>query len=301
MRRISILFLFLVISVFLFARWCELLYGNDSLSAGRESLIDKHHQIETKLEKSAFGIPVYLESSVEKNVSRVDIYGIVKYPFTIIQDAVQVPANWCDIILPHIDVRACTYEKVNDTWLLNIYNIDKFSESLEDAYQMKFKYRVAEVQPGYFDILLTAQEGPFNTKEHRLKFEAVPLDKDKAFFHLQHSFVYSSWEYYVMKMFGGDRPGFSIMGTDSSGNPVYVDGLRGGIERNAVCYYLAILAHLDTLKIPARQRFEKRISQWYDLAAPYKKQLFEIKKEEYIIYKRQADKISKRLQSDLNR
>lgn len=83
MRRTSILCLFLVISVFLFARWCELLYGNDSLSAGRESLIDKHHQIETKLEKSAFGIPVYLESSVEKNASRVDIYGIVKYPFTL--------------------------------------------------------------------------------------------------------------------------------------------------------------------------------------------------------------------------
>lgn len=166
---------------------------------------------------------------------------------------------------------------------------------------MKFEYRVAEAQPGYFDISLTAQEGPFNTKEHRFKFEAVPLDKDKTFIHLRHSFAYSSWEYYVMKMFGGSKPGFSVIGTDSDGNPVYTDGLRGGIERNAVCYHLAILAYLDTLKIPAGQRFEKRISQWYDLAAPYKRQLFEIKKEEYLTYKRQTDKVSKRLQSDLNR
>lgn len=111
---------------------------------------------------------------------------------------------------------------------------------------MKFEYRVAEAQPGYFDISLTAQEGPFNTKEHRFKFEAVPLDKDKTFIHLRHSFAYSSWEYYVMKMFGGSKPGFSVIGTDSDGNPVYTDGLRGGIERNAVCYHLAILAYLDT-------------------------------------------------------
>jgi hypothetical protein len=296
MRRTFVVCLFLVISILLFTRWCNILYGNDSLSTGRESLIDKHHQIESKLEKSSFGIPVYLESSVEQNASHVDIYGIVKHPFTVVQNAIQAPANWCDIVLPHIDVRACTFKKLNDTWLLNTYNVDKLSESLENAYQMKLDYRVGATQPGYFDISLTAQEGPFNTKEHRFKFEAVPLDEEKTFIHLQHSFAYSSLQYIVMKIFGGSKPGFSITGTDSGGNPVYTDGLRGGVERNAVCYYFAILAYLDTLKTHAGQRFEKRISQWYDLAAPYKIQIFEIKKEEYITGKRQTDKISKILQ-----
>ena len=38
-------------------------------------------------------------------------------------------------------------------------------------------------------------------------------------------------------------------------------------------YYLAILAYLDTLKIPAEQRFEKRISQWYALTGRYKRSI----------------------------
>ena len=71
----------------------------------------------------------------------------------------------------------------------------------------------------------------------------------------------------LMKIFGGGKVGFSVIGTASDGNPVYVAGLRGSVERDVVCYYLAILAYLDTLKIPAEQRFEKRVSQWYALAA----------------------------------
>ncbi len=54
-----------------------------------------------------------------------------------------------------------------------------------------------------------------------------------------------------------------------------VGGLRGAVESNVLRYYLAILAYMDTLKIPVEQRFEKRISQWYDLTARYKRQLFD--------------------------
>jgi hypothetical protein len=166
---------------------------------------------------------------------------------------------------------------------------------------MRLEYRVTASQPEYFDISLAAQEGPFNTKEHRFKIEAAPLDKDKTLIHLRHSFAYSSLEYYLMKMFGGSQVGFSVTGTDSDGKPAYTDGLRGEVERNAICYYLAILAYLDTLKVPAGQRFEKRISQWYDYSTRYKRQLFETTKEEYLAYKRQADKVSRKLQNDLAR
>jgi hypothetical protein len=48
----------------------------------------------------------------------------------------------------------------------------------------------------------------------------------------------------------------------------------------------------------AGQHFEKRISQWYDLASPYKIKLFEIKKEKYITDKKQTEKVSKKLQEE---
>jgi hypothetical protein len=301
MRTTRVLCLFLAVLYFLSSQWCEISYANESLPAGRESLIDKYQKIEKELEKSSFYIPFYIESSVSKNVSHVDIYGTIEHPFDIVQDELLVPTKWCEILLPHMNVRACTSKKANGTWPLNIYNVNEFSEPLENAYQMKFEYRVSELQARYFDISLTAHEGPFHTKDHQFGLEAIPLDESTKFIHLRYSFGYSSLAYFLMKLFGGSKTGFTATGTDSGGNPVYVDGLRGSAERNVACYYLAILAYLDALKAPAEQRFEKRISQWYDLAGRFKRQqLLEMEEEEYLASKRQDRESQQRLQSEAN-
>jgi hypothetical protein len=305
MRLTRVLCLFLVISFFLFSQWCEIPYADDSLHTGHESLIDKYHKIEKELKKSSSAIPFYLESSVSKNASHVDIYGSIKYPFDIVENELQLPTNWCDIALLNSDVRACTYKKVNDTWLLTLYNVKKFQDPLKDAYQMSFEYRVIPQQPGFFAISLAAREGPFSTKDHQLGLEVLPLDEDRTFIHLRYSYRYSSLAYFLMKsyflIFGGGRIGFSVTGTDRDGNPVYVGGLKGAIEGDVLRYYLAILAYMDTLKIPIEQRFEKRMNQWYDLTARYKRQLFEMEKEEYLTHKRQDQQSQLILQGALNR
>jgi hypothetical protein len=305
MRLTRVLCLFLVISFFLFSQWCEIPYADDSLHTGHESLIDKYHKIEKELKKSSLTIPFYLESSVSKNASHVDIYGTIKYPFDIVENELQLPTNWCDIVLLHSNVRACTYKKVNDTWLLTLYNVKKFQDPLKDAYQLNFEYRVIAQQAGFFAISLAARKGPFSTKDHQFGLEAIPLDQDRTFIHLRYSFHYSSLGYFLMKsyfsIFGGGRIGFSVIGTDSDGNPVYVGGLRGAIEGKVLRYYLTILAYMDSLKIPVEQRLEKRMSQWYDLTARYKRQLFEMEKEEYLTYKRQDQESQLILQGALNR
>jgi hypothetical protein len=295
-----ILSLFLI-SFLLFFQFCAISYGDDSSRPRPEFLLDKYHEIEKELEKNSGPFPFYIESSENKNAAHVDIYGTIKYPFEMVQKEFLVPTNWCDVLLPHPDVRACTYKKVIDTWLLNIYNVDKSSELLEDAYQMKFVYRVSVLQPVYFDIVLTAHEGPSHTRDHQFRLEAIPLEKNITFIHLRYSFGYSALGYFLMKIFGGSRIGFSITGTDSVGNPIYVEGLRGSVERYVVSDYLAIVAYFDTLKAPPDQRFEKRISQWYDLMAGFKKQLFEITKEKYLKYKSWDLENQQRLQNELNK
>ena len=300
MRGYRILCLFLI-SFLLFSQSGAIAYGDDSSRSGPEFLLDKYHELEKELEKNYGPVPFHVESSANKNASQVDIYGIIKYPFEIVQNKLLVPTNWCDIVLPHLNVRACTYKKVNDTWLLNIYNVDKSSEPLEDAYQMKFVYRLSALQPAYFGLALTAHEGPFHTRDHQFGLEAVPLVKDITFIHFRYSFGYSAFGYFLMKIFVGSRTGFSIIGTDSDGNPVNTGGMRGLVERDVVYYYLAILAYLDTLKAPSDQRFDMQTSQWYDLTARFKKQLFEMKKEEYLADKSQDWKSQQRLQGELNR
>jgi hypothetical protein len=251
-RMTRVLCLFMMTSFLLFCLWCEVSYGDRSVLMERELLIDKYHKIEKELKNGSSATPFYLESSMTQNASCVDIYGTLKYPFDIVENALQLPANWCDIVLLHTDVRACTYKKVNDRWLLTLYTVKKFQDPLEDAYQMKFEYHVISQQVGLFAVSLSAPEGPFGTKDHRIGFEVLPLDEGRTFVHLRYSLSYSPLGYLLMKtyssIFGGGRIGFSVIDTDRDGNPVYVGGLRA--QSKAMCS--AIILPFSPTWIPLR-------------------------------------------------
>ena len=76
-----------------------------------------------------------------------------------------------------------------------------------------------------------------------------------------------------------------MTGTDRKGNPVYIGGPRGAIERNAVRYYFAIQSFMNTLRYPETSRFSMRIIEWYNLTILYRKQLFDLEKNDYLAFK----------------
>jgi len=113
MLKTCVICLFVLVSTFLYLlKGVIFLYSDDSLRTGHESLIDKYHKIERELRKSSFANLFLIESSVSKKASYVDIYGTINYPFDIVQDAFLVTTNWYEILLPHINVRACTYKNM---------------------------------------------------------------------------------------------------------------------------------------------------------------------------------------------
>jgi hypothetical protein len=83
-----------------------------------------------------------------------------------------------------------------------------------------------------------------------------------------------------------DKVGFSSIAVDTMGNPVYIGGVRGAIERNAVRYYLALQTYMDTHNSPGDQRFENQINRWYNLTAMFPRQLYEMDQVEYLAIKR---------------
>ena len=105
---------------------------------------------------------------------------------------------------------------------------------------------------------------------------------------------------YLATLWSGKK-GFSITGKDDTGKPVYIEGIRGIIERNAIRYYLAIQSYLDTLDIPANKKFNARINRWFDLTAKYHYQLYEMDKKDYIKYKQKERKDQIRLQEIINK
>ncbi|MDT4876423.1 hypothetical protein FQZ97_1118590 [compost metagenome] len=93
---------------------------------------------------------------------------------------------------------------------------------------------------------LEAEDGPLGTRRYRIKLEAVALDERRSFLHLSYSYAYGlaarlATQAYLATL-GRNKVGFSIVAHDAEGQPVYIGGMRGVIERNTMRYYLAIEA-----------------------------------------------------------
>ena len=277
----------------------------EQLSSGNRVLLAKYPAIKPRLEKNQFGIPLYLESREEYSSLHVDVYGIFDYPFDGVRDALQAPDNWCDINSMLFNIKACTFRKMSNQWLLTLYSGRKYYQPPKDAYKLDFSFRLAATQREYLDIALAAKKGPLLTRDHRIRCEAAPLDKGRTFIHFSYDYSYGVLARAAIKSYyatiGRDKRGFSIIATGKDGSPVYLGGVRGSLERNAVRYYLAIQAYMDTINIPPDQRFEKRNSRWYDLTARFPRQLYELDKGEYIANKRREHGNQRMLQIEADR
>jgi hypothetical protein len=274
----------------------------EPLSSGGLALLARYPTIKARLEKNQFGIPLYVESKEEYSSLHVDVYGIFEYPFDAVVEALHTPNNWCNITSQLINIKACTFSKMSDQQLLTLYCGRKYYQPPKDAYELNFIFRIVARQQEYLDIALTAKNGPLLTRDHRVRTEAAPLDTGRTFIHFSYDYSYGVLARAAIKSYfatiGRNKKGFSVIATDKKGGPVYVGGVRGSVERNAVRYYLAIQTYMDTLAVPRDQRFEKRISRWYDLTARFPQQLYELDKGEYLANKRREHKNQLMLQKE---
>jgi len=280
---------------FLFMVAAAILFSTGSASSfekprqGEDILLDTYHRNMAKLETNSFGLPLFLESFERDDRVHVDVYGIFDYPFSSVVNVLKVPANWCDIVSLHPNVKACTYRELTGAWLLTFYIGRKVYQPPEDTRHVIYHYRKVDQQQRYLDIILSADAGPFGTKDHWMRFEALPLDGGRTFVHVGYAYSDSVALRLAEKVYfatlGWGKVGFTVTGTYRNGKPVYIGGPRGAIERNAVRYYFAIQSFMNTLRYPEESRFSMRISKWYDLTTRYRQQLFDLDKKDYLTFK----------------
>ena len=286
-RNLLKFFMFMVAATILFFAGSTSAVEKFRLS--EDVLLDTYHRNMAKFERNSFGFPLFLESSERDDRVHVDVYGIFDQTFSSVVNVLNVPANWCDIVSLHTNVKACTYRELPGTWQLTFYIGRKVYQPPEDTHQVIYHYRKVIQQQGYMDINLNADEGPFGTKNHRMRFEALPLDGGRTFVHVRYEYSNSVALRLAEKIYfatlGLGKVGFTVTGIDRKGNPVYIAGPRGAIERNAVRYYFAIQSFMNTLRYPEKSRFRMRIIQWYDLTIRYRKQLFDLDRKDYLAFK----------------
>lgn len=253
-----------------------------------QALRARHAALRTQLADNPFGRPLNVESSENSGEHRGAIYAVIEQPFKRVGPALRRAGQWCDVLILQANVKNCEAASSGDT--LGIFVARKPADPVERAYRVDFSYRVAPGVDDYLQVALNAPEGPLGTTDYRIRLEATPLDESRTFLHLAYSYTLRSTARMGMQMYlatsGRDKVGFSVVKRTAEGQPIYVGGVRGVVERNTMRYYLALEAYLGTLDAPVAQRTEKRLRAFHAGLERHPQQLHELDLAEYLDIKR---------------
>ena len=255
-------------------------------SADPGYLRSKYTQLRDELRNNAFQRAMVVESAETDGTLRGDVYAVLDHPYARVSQGMRDPAQWCEIMILPFNTKHC--QAGEDRLSVRIGR--KYDQPLEQAYRIDFWYRNVAAGSDYFESRLTAAQGPLGTRDYRIVVAAIPLDANRTFMHLSYAYGYGTAGRLAMQAYlgtvGADKVGFSRVPGDN-GQPQYIGGMRGAIERNAMRYYLAIDAYLDSLDEPKHQQVEKRIQQWFTSTERYPRQLREMDRATYVAMKRQ--------------
>jgi hypothetical protein len=227
-----------------------------------------------ELEKNKFGEPLHLQSRQTSNTLQGDIHALIEQPFDKVQAALADPKSWCDILILHPNVKRCRLNTVDaggePSMTVNLGRAEL---------AVQFSYKAASRTADYLDVRLDSPTGPFGTTDYRIRLEAAPADAQHTILHLGYSHGYGLRAKLAMQAYfntlARGKVGFTVVDKDAQGRPVYVSGLRGGLERNAMRYYASIESYLDSLAAPPQQQLERRLRHWYAYTERYPLQLQE--------------------------
>lgn len=258
-------------------------------SAPAQALRATHQRLSEKLDHSSFGRPVQLDSLETADGLQGDVYAVVEHPLSEISATLKGSAHWCDVLTLHINNRRCLVTKgPQGRETLTLYVVRRYDKPLDDAFELPFVYRVASATPEHLSVELTAESGPLGTSNYRVTLEAVALDERKSFLHFSYSYDHNAMvrlgTMAYLATFGSDKVGFTVVGKTPEGQPDYIHGLRGLVERNAMRYFLTLDAYLAA---PGADQADRRQRRWFAGAEQYPRQLHEVDLDTYLALKRE--------------
>jgi hypothetical protein len=268
--------------------WLLLALAMPAQGQDAQALRERHAALRAQFADNAFGRPIHVESGEKGREHRGAIHAVIDQPFSRVGPALRHAAQWCDVLILQANVKNC--EAAPGGEALGIFVARKPTDSASRAYRVDFAYELRAAAADYLHVALNAPEGPLGTTDYRIRLEATPLDANRSFLHLSYSYSLHTTARMGMQMYlstsGRDKVGFSVAERTAAGEPVYVKGMRGVVERNTMRYYLALEAYLGTLESSPAQRVDKRLRAFHAGLERYPKQLHELELAEYLEIKR---------------
>jgi hypothetical protein len=257
---------------------------------GPVALRTRHTTLAPQLANNAFGGPLVLQSEEVARRIDGDVYAVVDHPFTAVSAALSDPAQWCDILILHLNTKFCRKGEDKGAVRVEVRVGKKQPQAVDAASLLAFTWRAPTVRPDYVAVQMDAADGPYDTRDYRLMAEAVPLEGNRTFLHMGYALSYGGASDFAMHLYlgtiGRDKVGFTRASAPRATDEGYVGGMRGVVERNTMRYYLAIDSYLDSLAAPSEQRLEKRLQAWFDATEKYPRQLREVERDAYLKMKR---------------
>jgi hypothetical protein len=257
-----------------------------AVNASEVSLKAKYAELNKQLQNNQFGRPLFLHSEESSHDLKGEIYAVVGYPFSTFNSALSNPAHWCDAMILNLNVKYCHMNSNQTSNVLTLNIGKKYPQLLDDTYRIGFQYRDVISTSNYFAAEFDSKDGPLGTSDYRILIEATPIKDGQTFLHFTYAYSFGIAGRLAMQTYlataGRSKIGFTIVGKNSDDKPVYIKGIRGVVERNAMRYYLAIDAYLAALTSPAETRLEKSLQNWYGSSEKYAAQLHEVELAQYL-------------------
>jgi hypothetical protein len=253
------------------------------------ALLRRHAELQPTLDASPLGVPVLVTSLESGDRTRGEVHAVLAQPFELLAARLGAAREWCAMMTLHLNVKGCTHERAQAQDWLTLYSGRKVYEPVDKAHPIRFGFRAVSASNDFLDIDLTAPDGPLGTSDYRIDVSAVALPRG-SFVRLAYSYRSSAMSRLAVSGYlatlGRDKIGFTIVGKRADGQPEFVQGRRGIVERNAVRYYLAIQAGLEGQALPAAQRLAHDLARWFELTERFPAQLHELERDEYLQFKR---------------
>jgi len=250
----------------------------------------QHTALSEQLQHNAFARPLVLASTETPQGLRGDIHALMAFPFAQVSSALRDPQQWCEVLIFHLNTKYCHAQNGPQGTVLNVNIGTKNPQELAQAARVVLNYHVVASQPDYFEVQLSARDGPMGTSDYRIALEAVALPPNQTFLHLTYSYSANLAARLAMQVYlatvGSGKVGFTVTGEPVDGHPAWISGVRGVVERNTMRYYLAIDSYLASSQQPPAERFENSLQSWFTATEQYPSQLHEIERPAYLEMKR---------------
>lgn len=270
-----------------------------SLYAGNSQHIEQLEQIYLSIQNQRINLlpeqAIHIQSSVNKNRLHADVYAVKKIAFHELVNKINRPEQWCRFITLHLNIKACVYQLEPDE-VLSFFAGRKFYEPAENAFELSYQFKINTLTDNYFELQLTAAEGPISTRDYQIKLEVLKTNND-VLLHMSLSYLSSFTSRLGTSVYlstiGADKVGFSQVKNETE-EMEYVKGIEGIIERNVMRYFLALSVYLEN------GDQQQMVKNWFDATEQYTRQLHEVEKQDYLQAKQQEYQQQAEMQQRVN-